>query len=161
MTYPYYQESYALTGSFNYNSNPDDYHSTYHFVTSLYNDSCNISFNIYGLSSHYLNTFQVVEALHLSLMFMLDPHCLGKPFEHDKIHFPSHKSYPNLIPLMEKSYFQGAHGFKEDCLKFHTLIAEWLEQPYLASSIANNQFRSFLMLTKLGSTYEDTFTRSL
>ena len=82
------QKSYALISLFDQNVSSSNCHSTNRFPINILDDSCFVSIDIYGLSSHYLNSCQVVEALQPSLMVMLGPHYLDKPFEYDRIPFP-------------------------------------------------------------------------
>lgn len=55
------QESYALISSSDHNADSCKFHSTNHFPTSISNDICSTSFDIYDLSSQYSDTCQAVE----------------------------------------------------------------------------------------------------
>lgn len=77
------QGSYALINPSDHIVVSSNCHSINHFPTSVLDDSCLSLVYIYGLSSHYLNTCQVVEALHPSLMVMLGSHYLDNPSEYD------------------------------------------------------------------------------
>lgn len=104
-----------------------NFHSNYHFPINTSNNSCFTSFDIYNLSSQYLDTSQEVKALHPSLMVMSGPQYLDMPVECDQINFLSQDSHPNLVLLIEISSFQGFWGFQEDCFKFHDPIYDLLK----------------------------------
>jgi len=60
------------------------------------------SIDLYGLSSHSLDIYQIVEAIQPLLTVMLGPHYLENPFEYDQIHLPLQDSHLNSMPLIEK-----------------------------------------------------------
>lgn len=92
-------------------------------------------------------------------MVMLGLHYVDK---FSQIYFTSQYSYLDLMLLIKDSLFQTFQHFQEDYFKLHDPITEWLEQCYLASSIANNKFRPFLILAKQDDhdTKEGPFVRS-
>ena len=94
-------------------------------------------------------------------MVMSNLHYLDKPSKYDHIHFPLQYSHSNLVLSIENSSFQIFQDSQEDCFGFHDPIIEWLEKSYLASSIVNNRFWNFLMLSKEYNADEGTFARIL
>ena len=80
------QEHNALISPFDHDFVSGDCHSTYHFPINTSNDTCFTSFDIYGLTSHYLGTCQAVEILLHSLMVMLGPHYLNMTNDNDQIY---------------------------------------------------------------------------
>lgn len=132
-------ESHALISLSNHNFGPNDCHSTYHFPTNIYDDSCITSFDIYGLPSNHLDTCQAVEALQPLLMVIPCPHYRDKPSEHERIYFSLQDSHIHHITLIENPSFQGFRGFQEDCFEFHDVIYDQLEASYLAILFLNNK----------------------
>ena len=81
------------------------------------------------------------------------------PTKYDHIYFPSQYSHLDFFLLFEDSLFKIFQDSQEDSCEFHDPVVEWLEQPYLESSITNNKFWPFLMLVKQDDRKEDAFTR--
>lgn len=104
--------------------------------------------NYYSASFHYLDTHHIIEALQPFQMVMACSCNLDKAFDNDHIKFLSQDSQFNPIGLLESSTSQECHGFQEDFFGYHDQIYDWLKASYLASSISNNKFRSFLMFAK-------------
>lgn len=90
-----------------HNSGPNSFHSIGHFLTSVSDDICFTSTNIYRLSYENSNNFQVVHALQPSLMVVLGPHYLNKDSKHGQIKFLSQYFHPDSIPLIGNSSSQG------------------------------------------------------
>jgi len=125
------QESYASIGPFDHNFGPNNYRSTNHFSTNIFDDLYFTLNDIYGLPSKYLETFQAIEALWPLLMVMSGSYSIDKSSKHDQIKF--HHKILILIPC---------HQLKLHFLKYFgvfnmIVIYDWLELCYLASSIAN------------------------
>lgn len=153
-------ESHALINPSNHDFVSDDCHLTQYFPISTSNGCCLKLFYLYGLTSHYLGTYQAVETLLHLLMIMSKPHYLYVFSKYDQIYLPSHDSHHNPVPLFENSSLQLFQGFQEDCDEFYDLITEWLKKYYLAGPVENNKFQCFYVLAKEFSVVEDTFTRS-
>lgn len=68
--------------------------------------------------------------------------------EDDHIYFSLQYSHHDPASRIKNLTFQWSWGFHDIHHEFYDPIVEWLEQPYLESSVIGNKFQSILMLAK-------------